>query len=168
MIQIICCSCTQQKLRGNGVDFYSNKRFYQNIEEIFVAHCSRHPFFKERIGSHFIDVTCNNLNVLVDKIKIARFRDVPAEVKIKTIEKYLSDIKSELFFYFCRGYFKVQCSLDNPKYISLISLISLKFIILRMKSLFLSAVLIILWKVCVSILIIVSTIPEGFFSNETR
>ena len=120
MIQIICCSCTQQKLRWNGVDFYSNKRFYQNIEEIFVAHGSRHPFFNERIGSRFIDVTCNNLNVLADKIKVARFKDIPAEVKIKTIEKYLPDIKSELFFYFCRGYFKVQCSLDNPKYISLI------------------------------------------------
>ena len=124
----LCCSCTQQKLRGNGVDFYSSKRFYQNIEEIFVAPCSRHPFFKERIGSRFIDVTCNcanrekgrcnnckiicyNLNVLADKIKIARFRDVPAEVKIKAIEQHLSDIKSELFFYFCRGCFKVQCLL---------------------------------------------------------
>ena len=124
----LCCSCTQQKLRGNGVNFYSSKRFYQNNEEIFVAPCSRHPFFKERIGSRFIDVTCNcanlekgrcnnckiicyNLNVLADKIKIARFRDVPAEVKIKTIEQHLSDIKSELFFYFCRGCFKVQCLL---------------------------------------------------------
>ena len=125
MIQIICCSCTQQKLRRNGVDFYSNKRFYQNIEEMFVAPCSTHPFIKERIGSRFIDVICNCANLekgrcnnckiicyhlifLADKIKIARFGDVPAEVEIKTIEQYLSDIQKRVIFCFCCGCFKVQ------------------------------------------------------------
>ena len=43
------------------------------------------------------------------------------------------------------------------------SLRTLKLIILRMKSLFFSAVLIILWTECVSTLKIVSTTPEGVF-----
>ena len=42
------------------------------------------------------------------------------------------------------------------------SLRTLKLIILRMKSLFLSAVLMILWMVCVSMLKIVFTTPGGF------
>ena len=36
------------------------------------------------------------------------------------IEQYLMNMKSMLFFYFYRGCSKVQCSLDNPKYICLI------------------------------------------------
>ena len=48
------------------------------------------------------------------------------------------------------------------------SLRTLKLIILRMKSLFLSAILIILWTVCVSILKIVFTIPgRTFFECNT-
>ena len=46
MIQIICCSCTQQKLRRNGVGFYSDNKFYKNIERIFVAPFPRHPFLR--------------------------------------------------------------------------------------------------------------------------
>ena len=124
MIQIVCCSCTQQKFRENDVDFCSNKRFYQNIDKIIVAPCLRHPFFKERIGSRFSNIKCNcdslekgrcnnckiicfSLNSLADKIKIAKFIDVPAKVEIKIIEQCLAEIKSMLFFYFCQGCFKV-------------------------------------------------------------
>ena len=124
MIQIVCCSYTQQKFRNNDVDFNFNKRFYQNIDKVFVAPCLRHSFFKERIGSRFSDVKCNcerlekgccnnckiicfNLNSFADKIKIARFIDVPAKVEIKIIEQYLAEIKSMLFFYFCHSCFKV-------------------------------------------------------------
>ena len=105
MIQIICCSCTQRTVRNNSIDFYSNKTFYENNDRIFVAPCPRHPFFKEKIGSRFSDIICNcvylengrynnckiicfNLNFLADKIKIGRFIDVSAEVKMKTIEEY--------------------------------------------------------------------------------
>ena len=105
MIQIVCCECTQPKLRGHGVDLYSNKRFYQNIEKNFVAPCSKHPLFKENISQRFNHMKCNctslekgpcnnckiicfNLNSLAEKIKIGRISDVPAEAEIKTIEEY--------------------------------------------------------------------------------
>ena len=116
MIQIVCCSCTQQKLRGRGVDFYSNKRLYQNIGRISVAPCSRHLFFKESISQRFNDIKCNcpslekgrcnnckiicfNLNFLTEKIKITRISDVPAEAEIKKIVEYLFDIKSVLILF---------------------------------------------------------------------
>ena len=87
MIQIICCTCAQQKLRRNGVDFYSDNKFYENIKRIFVVPCPRHPFFKDRIGEHFNNIKCNcyglkmkrcdnwriicfNLNFLAEKIKM--------------------------------------------------------------------------------------------------
>ena len=137
MIQIVCCSCTQRKLREEKVDFYVEKRFHQNIDRIFVAPCPRHPYFKERIGSQFTDISCKclelqkercnnckticfNLNFLTDKVKLGHYLDVPSTVDIVSIEQYLGNIKSTLFFYFCRGCFKVQCSLDHPKYVSLI------------------------------------------------
>ena len=39
MIQIVCCSCTQRKLRADNVAFYINadKKFYDNIDKIFVV-----------------------------------------------------------------------------------------------------------------------------------
>ena len=63
MIQIVCCSCTQQKLRGEGVDFYSKKQFHDNIHKIYVVPCPRHPYFKEKIGSRFVNISCNCLNL---------------------------------------------------------------------------------------------------------
>ena len=137
MIQIVCCSCTQRKLREEKVDFYVEKRFHQNIDRIFVAPCNRHPYFKERIGSQFTDISCKclelqkercnnckticfNLNFLTDKVKLGHYLDVPSTMDIVPIEQYLGNIKSTLFFYFCRGCFKVQCSLSHTKYVSLI------------------------------------------------
>ena len=81
----MCCSCTQRKLRSEGVDFYSEKIFYDNIDKIYDVHCPRHPYFKERIGLRFVNISCNcldlekvrcnsckviyfNLNFLADKI----------------------------------------------------------------------------------------------------
>ena len=133
----MCCSCTQRKLRGKGVDFYSEKKFYDNIDKIYVVACPRHPYFKESIGSRFVNISCNclnlekgccnnckvicfNLNFLVDKIEVERYSDIPSDIEMVPIEQYLMNMKSMLFFYFCRGCYKVQCSLDNPKYIGLI------------------------------------------------
>ena len=137
MIQIVCCSCTQWKLKGEEVDFYSEKKFYDNIDKIYVVPCPRHPYFKERIGSRFVNISCNclnleegrcnsckvicfNLNLLEDKIKVGRYIDIPSDIEMVMIEQYLMNMKSMLFFYFCRGCYKVQCSFDNPKYICLI------------------------------------------------
>ena len=63
MIQIMCCSCTQRKFRSEGIDFYTEKRFYDNIEKIYVVPYPRHPYFKERIGSRFVNISCNRLNL---------------------------------------------------------------------------------------------------------
>ena len=137
MIQIVCCRCTQRKLKEERVDFYVEKRFYQNIDRISVTPCPRHPYFKERIGSRFTRISCKclelqkgrcnncrkicfNLNFLAEKVKLGHYFDVPSMVDIAPIKQYLDNIKSMLFFYFCRGCFKVNCSLDHPKYISLI------------------------------------------------
>ena len=124
MIQIVCCSCTQKKLREDKVPFYVEKRFYDNIDKVFFAPCPRHPYFKERIGSQIAGIPCNclnldkgrcynckvicfNINFLAAKVKVG---DVPSTVDIVPIETYLASIKSMLFFYFCRGSFKVHCS----------------------------------------------------------
>ena len=115
MIQIVCCSWTQQELVNEKLDFYTEKKIYQNIDRIFVAPCPRHPHFKERIGSRFTNITCtctqltkgrcNNcklvcfdINFLADKIKVESYFDIPSTIEIKPIEQYLTmDIKSILF-----------------------------------------------------------------------
>ena len=47
MIQIVCCSCTQIKLREDKVLFYIEKRFYDNSDKVFATLCPRRPYFKE-------------------------------------------------------------------------------------------------------------------------
>ena len=119
MIQIVCCSCTQRKLRANNVAFYidADKKFYDHINKIFVALCTRHPYFNEGIGFCFIDITCNceklargrcynckvlyfNINFLADKIKVAHYFDVLSTIEMMPIEAYLANIKSMLVFLF--------------------------------------------------------------------
>ena len=102
MIEIVCCSCTQQKLRSEKVDFYTEKTFYQNTDKIFVAPCPRHPHFKERIGSRFTNITCTctqltkrrrnncklicfNINFLADKIKVESYFDITSTTEIKPL-----------------------------------------------------------------------------------
>ena len=68
---------------------------------------------------------CFNLNFAAEKIKMS-ILDVPDSLPLKTIENYLKkDIKSILFFYFCRFCFKVHCSLEHPDYIAFIEKIYL-------------------------------------------
>ena len=112
--------------------FYTTKSS-KILTQFFVVPFPKHPSFKERVGSQFVNLKCNcanmergccnsckivyfNFNFLVDKIKIARYTDVPANVEILPIVQYLADTKSMLFFCFCWGYFKIQCSLDSPEY----------------------------------------------------
>ena len=114
------------------IGFYT-KKSSKILTQFFVVPFLKHPFFKERVGSQFVNLKCScanmgrgccnsckivcfNFNFLVDKIKIARYIDVPANIEILPIAQYLADTKSMLFFYFCREYFKVQCSLDSPEY----------------------------------------------------
>ena len=90
MIQIVCSSCTQRKLRAERVPFYTDKRFYDNINMVFVATCPRHHYFKERTGSRFENLSCNclnlqkgrcsnckiicfNINFLAEKIKLGHY-----------------------------------------------------------------------------------------------
>ena len=56
MIQIVCCSCTKQKLRNDKVHFCTDKNLCEAIGKDFVAPCPRHPYFKEIIGSHLVNV----------------------------------------------------------------------------------------------------------------
>ena len=117
MIQIVCCSCTQRKLIAEGVPFYTKKRFYYNLDMVFVALCLRHPFFKERTGSRFENISCNchnlqkgrcnnckiicfNINFLADKIKLGHYLDVPSTMDIVPIEIYLEKMNSMFFFCF--------------------------------------------------------------------
>ena len=127
IIQIVSCSCTQRKFKEDKVPFYVEKRFYGNIDKAFVASCPRHPYFNERIGSQLADISCNcltldkgrcynskvtyfKINFLADKIKVGHYFDVRLRWAWVPIETYLANIKSMLFFYFCRGYFKEHCS----------------------------------------------------------
>ena len=62
-----------KKLRAEGVPFYTEKRFYDNIDMVFVAPCPRHPYFKERIGSRFeiypaITLTSKKADVITVKL----------------------------------------------------------------------------------------------------
>ena len=119
------------------VNFYTEIKFYKNIDRIFVASCPRHLYFKERIRSRFTNMACtctqftkgrfNNCKliflILISWLIKSKLKDIdiPSTVEIKPIEQYLMmDTKSVQFFYFCRGCFKVRCSLDNPDSISLI------------------------------------------------
>ena len=130
-IQIVCCGCTQRKLREESVPFYTEKRFYDKIDMVFVAPCPRHPYFKERTWSQSENISwnylnlqkercnnfkiiCFNINFFGRKIKLGHYLDVvPSTVDIVPIETYLEKMNSMLFSYFFRGCFKVQCSLKN-------------------------------------------------------
>ena len=59
------------------------------------------------------------ITFFADKIELGHYLDVSSTVDIVPIETYLEKMSSMLLFCFCRGCFKVQCSLDQPKYISL-------------------------------------------------
>ena len=137
MIQIVCCSCFQWKRRGEKVDFYSEKKFYDNIDKISVVPCPRYPYFKERIRSRFVNISCNclnlekghcdnckmicfNLNLWALKIRVRRYIGIPSDIEMVPIEQYLMNMKSMLFFNFSRSCYKVQCSLDHLKNICLI------------------------------------------------
>ena len=119
------------------VPFYTEKRFYDNTDIVFVAPYPRHPYFKEQIGSWFKNISCNclhfqkgrcnnckiicfNISFLVDKIKLGHYLDVTSTVDIVLIETCLEKMNSMLLSYFWRGCFTVQCSLDQLKYISLL------------------------------------------------
>ena len=56
------CSCNQRKLRAEGVPFYTEKKFYDNIDMVFVAPRPRHPYFKECVGSTFENISSNFIN----------------------------------------------------------------------------------------------------------
>ena len=62
MIQIIVCSCTKQKFRECGANFYSQETFYENIDHIFGVPCQSYSFFKERFGGGDSNLKCNYLN----------------------------------------------------------------------------------------------------------
>lgn len=46
MIQIVCCSCMQRKLRAGKVAFNNDadKKFYDSTDKTFVAPCPKHPY----------------------------------------------------------------------------------------------------------------------------
>ena len=121
----------KKKISEAGVRFYAEQKFYPQIKELFLAPCYKHSMLKDRFRNVQIDTTCKcllqergccnncktkcfNFNFIADKIK-ALPETVPSTVEIKTTGKCLErDIKSMLFFHFCKNCMKVVCSLDNP------------------------------------------------------
>ena len=132
MVQIICCRCTQQQLRDAGVDFHKEQNFYQDVKNVFVAPCSTHPMFKDRFRNVEVDICCKylqqqtercsdckkscfTLNFVAYKVKALDLSVVPETLQLKTVDNYLKkNIKSMLFFHFCRNFMKIGYSLDNP------------------------------------------------------
>ena len=43
MMQIVASGCVQNKLRANNVSFYKNQKFHDNIDDVYVVNCPRHP-----------------------------------------------------------------------------------------------------------------------------
>ena len=102
MIQITCCSYNQQKLRRNGVDFYSDNKFIKTLKEFLLHLVQNIHFLRTGLMNGLKVGRCNNckiicfsLNFLAEKIKIGRISDVPAEIELKAIEEYLFGINSK-------------------------------------------------------------------------
>ena len=132
LIQIIACRCTEQKLREAGAGFYTETKFYPEIKDVFVVPCERHPMFKERFSNTRTEMSCKfllqdtgrctncitkcfTLNFVADKLKLLP-ESVPDSIKLKPIDEYLKkDIKSMLFWHFCKNCMKIVCSLDNTE-----------------------------------------------------
>lgn len=100
MVQIIACESIQSKLRDFGVSFYSEQKFYENIKDVSVVTCPRHPQFKDRFRSKNVDMTChclmlnkgrcNNcktfnfaLTCIADKTKLSGFSVIPADINLE-------------------------------------------------------------------------------------
>ena len=114
-IQIVCCSCTQRKLSRERVPFYTEKRFYDNFDMVFVAPCPQHPYFKVCTRSRFENkssnclnlqkgrcnnckIICFNITFFVDKIELGHYLDVSSTVDIVPIETYREKMSSMLLF----------------------------------------------------------------------
>ena len=102
MIQIIVCRCTKSQFRESGTTFYSQNKFYENIKDVFVVPCPRHPLFKERFLKANVETSCKcldltkgrcsnckrrcfTLDFIVEKTKVTSLLDVPSDVQLKKI-----------------------------------------------------------------------------------
>ena len=102
MIQIIACRCTKSKFKESGTTFYSQNKFHENIEDVFVVSCLRHPLFKEQFLNANVDTSCKcldltkgrcsnckrrcfTLDFIVEKTKVTSLLDVPSDVQLKKI-----------------------------------------------------------------------------------
>ena len=73
-MQIVASGCVQNKLRANNVSFYKNQKFYDNIDDVYVVNCPRHPQFKDRFTSANVEMVCNCLNLKrVDAMAVKPF-----------------------------------------------------------------------------------------------
>ena len=100
----------------------------------FVIPCAEHPLFKDCIGRRRTDPPfdlpceclefnkgrCNNckircfiINYNSLKMKMIKKRK---NIEIISLDDYLKNLKSMLFFSFCKCCKMVKCSLDNPNY----------------------------------------------------
>ena len=132
MIEIIACWCIRRKIIEYGISFSEQKNFHESVNEIYVAPCAEHPLFKDRFGRRCtnppFDLPCECLEFnkgWSSNCKTRCFIINYNSLKLKMIEKlrnikiiffddYLKNIKSMLFFSFCKGCKKVKCCLDNP------------------------------------------------------
>ena len=132
MIQIISCICTEQKLREAGAAFYTEIKKFSEIKNVFVVLCERHPMFRERFANAHVEMFCKcllqdngrckncktkcfTLKSVVSKCKLLP-KSVSISIKLKPINEYLrKDLKSMLFWHFCKNCVKVVGSLNNPE-----------------------------------------------------
>ena len=55
MIQLVACWCIRRKIIESGISCSEQENFHENFNEIYVAPCTEHPLFKDRIGRPHTD-----------------------------------------------------------------------------------------------------------------
>ena len=136
-MEIIAYACTQRQMNDSGITFSILITFNCQCPSIIVVILqfpARHTLFKllfsgdgsfvfncqcYKLGSFEICQNCviirYVLNVSADNICVLQILK-SIEEKMMKIEDYLSNIKNEPFFYFCKKEKKIHLSLDDPNF----------------------------------------------------
>ena len=76
MIQIIVCWCIRTKIIQSEIPFDQQKNFNENVDEIFVAPCVKHPLFKDNFDvvapTHYMIYGVNVQNWVMVDVKIVK------------------------------------------------------------------------------------------------
>ena len=130
MIQLSGCWCIRRKIIEPGISISAQENFHENVNEIYVAPCSEHPVSKYCFGRRRTDLPfklpceCWELNrhnncktrcfiINYHSLKL-KMTHKPNNLDIISLNDYLKNIKSMLFFSFCKFCKRVKHSLDYP------------------------------------------------------